>query len=265
MERPHRWVHDWKALLKTNVSWGKEKERRLLPTKFFPVGKIVVFSWSPHSPANHTWAQERLFLWLPKAYRDHCLKFCTNDDQRSSLHWLGAWQYIQHGESQTVILFHISTQDIGTCKEEENKTDFFLKKSPWLWSKLWPYQLGFAATWHMVQDKLSAFFPCICACVEMTAARACLCPGSRHQAGLAVIWGEKGRKAEHLVVASSDASAWLGVGVYTVAAGDSAVAAIVRKLQIDQIVEARLWAYYLGHVNVSLVSSWSQGQIDFVG
>lgn len=41
-------------------------------------------------------------------------------------------------------------------------------------------------------------------------------------------------------MASGDASAWLGVGGYTVAAGDSAVAAIVRKLQIDQIVEARL-------------------------
>ncbi|CAB1429239.1 unnamed protein product [Pleuronectes platessa] len=48
----------------------------------------------------------------------------------------------------------------------------------------------------------------------------------RHQAGLAVIWGEKGRKAEHLAVASGDASAWLGVGGYTVAGGDSAVAAI---------------------------------------
>lgn len=46
-------------------------------------------------------------------------------------------------------------------------------------------------------------------------------------------------------------------GGHAVAAGDSAVPAIVRKLQIDQIVEARLWAYYLGHVNVSLVSSWS--------
>lgn len=91
-----------------------------------------------------------------------------------------------------------------------------------------------------------------------------MCPGSRHQAGLTVIWGEKGRKAEHLVVVSSDASALLGMGVYTVAAGDSSVAAIVRKLQIDQIVEARLWAYYLGHVSVSLVSSWSQGQIDFM-
>ena len=116
----------------------------------------------------------------------------------------------------------------------------------------------------MVQDKLSAFFPPVCACLEMTGARARLCPGSRHQAGLAVIWGEKGRKAEHLAVASGDASAWLGVGGYTVAGGDSAVAAIVRKLQIDQIVEARLWAYYLGHVNVSLVSSWSQGQIKCV-
>lgn len=48
-------------------------------------------------------------------------------------------------------------------------------------------------------------------------------------------------------------------GGYTVAAGDSTVPAIVRKLQIDQIVEARLWAYYLGHVNVSLVSSWFTG------
>lgn len=161
-----------------------------------------------------------------------------------------------------MILFHISAQDTGTCKEEEHKIDKKKKKSPWLWPKLWPYQLGFAATWHMVQDKLSAFFPPVCTCLEMTGARARLCPGSRHQAGLAVIWGEKGRKTEHLAVASSDASALLGVGGYTVAAGDSAVAAIVRKLQIDQIVEARLWAYYLGHVNVSLVSSWSQGQID---
>lgn len=74
--------------------------------------------------------------------------------------------------------------------------------------------------------------------------------------------GGKGEKGKHLAVASSDASAWPGVGGYTVAAGDSAVAAIVRKLQIDQIVEARLWAYYLGHVNVSLVSSWSQGQVE---
>ena len=73
-----------------------------------------------------------------------------------------------------------------------------------------------------------------------------------------MIWGEKGRKAAHLAVVSSDVSAWLDVGGYIVAAGDSAVPAIVRKLQIDQIVEARLWAYYLGHVNVSLVSSWSQ-------
>lgn len=48
-------------------------------------------------------------------------------------------------------------------------------------------------------------------------------------------------------------------GGHTVAAGDSAVAAIVRKLQIDQIVEARLWAYYLGHVNVSLVSQLVTG------
>lgn len=76
--------------------------------------------------------------------------------------------------------------------------------------------------------------------------------------------GGKGEKGKHLAVASSDASAWPGVGGYTVAAGDSAVAAIVRKLQIDQIVEARLWAYYLGHVNVSLVSSWSQGQVECV-
>lgn len=58
-------------------------------------------------------------------------------------------------------------------------------------------------------------------------------------------------------------SAWMGVGEgreegFRVAAGDSTVPAIVRKLQIDQIVEARLWGYYLGHVNVSLVSSWSQ-------
>lgn len=89
-----------------------------------------------------------------------------------------------------MILFHISAQDSGTCKEEENKID--QKKSPWLWPKLRPYQLGFAATWHMVQDKLSAFFPPVCACLEMTGARARLCPGSRHQAGLAVIWGEKG-------------------------------------------------------------------------
>lgn len=78
-----------------------------------------------------------------------------------------------------------------------------------------------------------------------------------------MIWGEKGRKAEHLAVVSSDVSAWLSVcvgrGGYTVAAGDSTVPAIVRKLQIDQIVEARLWAYYLGHVNVSLVSSWFTG------
>jgi len=65
-------------------------------------------------------------------------------------------------------------------------------------------------------------------------------------------------------VESSDASAWLGVGGHTVAAGDSAVAATVRKLQIDQIVEARLKAYYLGHVNVSLVSRWSQGQVECV-
>lgn len=64
----------------------------------------------------------------------------------------------------------------------------------------------------MVQDKLSAFFPPVCACLEMTGARARLCPGSRHQAGLAVIWGEKGWKAEHLAVASSDASASLDCG-----------------------------------------------------
>lgn len=49
-----------------------------------------------------------------------------------------------------------------------------------------------------------------------------------------------------------------------VATGDSTVPAIVRKLQIDQIVEARLWADYLGHVNVSLVSSWSQRQVKSV-
>lgn len=36
----------------------------------------------------------------------------------------------------------------------------------------------------------------------MTGARARLCPGSRHHAGLAVIWGEKGRKAAHLAVAT---------------------------------------------------------------
>lgn len=120
----------------------------------------------------------------------------------------------------------------------------------------------------MVQDKLSGFFPPVCACLEMTGARGRLCPSSRHQAGLAVIWGEKGRKAEHLAVVSSDVSAWLSVcvgrGGYTVAAGDSTVPAIVRKLQIDQIVEARLWAYYLGHVNVSLVSSWFTGPSECV-
>lgn len=36
-------------------------------------------------------------------------------------------------------------------------------------------------------------------------------PSSRHQEGLAVIWGEKGRKAQLLAVASRDASAWPGV------------------------------------------------------
>lgn len=65
----------------------------------------------------------------------------------------------------------------------------------------------------MVQDKLSGFFPPVCACLEMTGARGRLCPSSRHQAGLAVIWGEKGRKAEHLAVASSDVSTWLSVCV----------------------------------------------------
>lgn len=55
---------------------------------------------------------------------------------------------------------------------------------------------------------------------------------------------------------NGDESARPGVGGYTLAAGDSTVAAIVRKLQIDQIVGARLKAYYLGHVIVSLVSTW---------
>lgn len=81
-----------------------------------------------------------------------------------------------------------------------------------------------------------------------------------------MIWGEKGRKAAHLAVATMrcvcmDGRSGGETSGFKVAAGDSTVPAIVRKLQIDQIVEARLWAYYLGHVNVSLVSSWSQGLV----
>lgn len=63
----------------------------------------------------------------------------------------------------------------------------------------------------MVQDKLSAFFPPVCACLEMTAARAC---SSQQQASgrLSCDLGGKGVKAERLAVASTDASAWPGVG-----------------------------------------------------
>lgn len=45
---------------------------------------------------------------------------------------------------------------------------------------------------------------------------------SRHQAGLTVIWGEKGRKtaAEAGAPACRESCAWLGVGDWRVAVGD---------------------------------------------
>lgn len=55
-----------------------------------------------------------------------------------------------------------------------------------------------------------------------------------------MIWGKRGERQSVLLWLAEmrpRSQAW---GSYVVAAGDSTLAAIVRKLQIDQIVEARL-------------------------
>lgn len=96
----------------------------------------------------------------------------------------------------------------------------------------------------------------------MTAARARLCPSSRRQAGLALIGGKRGEGQDLLLWRAAMCLRYWKWRVYTVAAGDSTVAAVVRKLQIDQIVEERLWAYNLGHVNISTLSTRSRGQIE---
>lgn len=91
----------------------------------------------------------------------------------------------------------------------------------------------------MVEDKLSAFFPPVCACFEMTAARAC---SSQQQASgrLSGDLGGKGVKDSVLLWLAELRPRGQAWGSYVVAAGDSTLAAIGRKLQIDQIVEARL-------------------------
>lgn len=61
------------------------------------------------------------------------------------------------------------------------------------------------------RQTVSLFPSCLCL-LRDDRSKSTFRPSSRHQEDLAVIWGEKGWKAEHLAVASGDASAWLGVG-----------------------------------------------------
>lgn len=95
-----------------------------------------------------------------------------------------------------MISFHISAQDTGTCKEEENKIDQKKKKkkerepvavaqTPAISVRLCCHVA------YGTRQTVSLFPSCLCL-LRDDRSKSTFRPSSRHQEDLAVIWGEKG-------------------------------------------------------------------------
>lgn len=91
-----------------------------------------------------------------------------------------------------MILFHISAQDTGTCKEEENKIDFFFLKEPLAVAQTLAISVRLCChVAYGTRQTVSLFPSCLCL-LRDDRSKSTFRPSSRHQEGLAVIWGEKG-------------------------------------------------------------------------